>query len=215
MGDGFFTVRQNYAKQLSNVTSFNLTPGNTFAFGAEALLNVRNFFAIGTGLDFSVNNYDFNLTMLDNSEWASAMNLNTLYADNRFYSLDIPVFMRFSVDLSEERKVRWINEVGAYLSYGVGGHTNISTYRSTINPLGQLQVSHGEYKNSYFNDEQGIINEVDRTDGGFHLATGITVSRFVFKCTFHAGMRNLARNFGVLNTKLYNMSVLFKAGYQF
>lgn len=215
VGDGFFTVRQNYARQLDNVTSFTLTPGNTFAFGAEALLNVRKFFGIGTGIDLSVNNYSFNATMLDDGGNGNMANLNTIYSDNRFYSLDIPVYVRFTFDLSKNRPIRWVNEAGAYLSYGVGGHTDISTYRSSINPLGQLQVTHANYNKSYFDDNSGIINKVSHSDAGFHLATGLTFGRFMIKSVFHAGLRNLARNFGVLDTRLYNMSVVFKAGYIF
>ncbi len=215
VGDGVFTVRQNYARQLVNVTSFTLTPGNTFAIGAEALLNVRNFFGIGTGLDFAVNNYDFNATMLDDGQNGTMANLNTLYSDNRFYTIDIPIYMRFSFDLSHDRRIRWINEAGAYIRYGVGGRTDISTYRSSINPLGQLQVTYANYHNSYFDDDSGIINKICRSDAGFHLATGLTFNRFMIKGVFHAGLRNIARNFGVLDTKVHTMSMIFKAGYIF
>jgi len=213
VGDGVSTVRQNYATEIGSVASFVLTPGNVFDVGATAVLNVREFFGIGTGFDFTISNYDFNLTMLDVD--GSNGTLNTLYSDNRYYSLDIPVYLRFAFNLAEDR-VKLTSEVGAYLGLGVGGRTDTSTYRSSTNALGQSQVTHATYHNDYFDDPGGIINRIDKTDFGLHLAAGLVFRRhFALNAVFHVGMRDIARNFGVYNTTLRNMNLIFKAGYLF
>lgn len=213
VGDGVSTVRQNYASEIGSVASFVLTPGNVFDVGATAVLNVREFFGIGTGVDFTISNYDFNLTMLD-VDGANGT-LNTLYSDNRYYSLDIPVYLRFAFNIAGDR-VRWTSELGTYLGFGFGGRTNTSTYRSSTNALGQSQVTHSTYNNDYFDDNGGIINRIDKTDFGLHVAMGLVFRRhFALNAVFHVGMRDLARNFGVYNTELRNMNLIFKAGYFF
>lgn len=212
VGDGLSTVRQNYATQIGSVASFTLTPGNVFDLGATAILNVRDFFGIGTGLDFTVSNYDYNLTMIDAGEQNGT--LNTLYSDNRFYSLDIPLYLRFAFNLGT--RVRWTWELGSYINLGLGGHTDVSTYRSSTNALGQSQVTNSKFHNKYFNDDNGIINRIATTDTGLHLATGLVYKRhFTLNAVLHVGFRDLARNFGVYKTELYNLNLIFKAGYLF
>ena len=215
LGEGIYTVRQNYSKAYENVTSFKLSPGNRFAVGAEAVLHVRNFFGVGTSFDFAVNNYNFSMTRLYGANAESVANISTMYSDNRVYTIDIPVFLRFTFDLATSRNVKWINEIGAFLTRGIGGKTKITTYGALATQFGEIHMNHGKFDNPYYDNEDGIVNTIERNDAGMHIATGITVDKIEVKCTFHAGLKNIALNYGLLNTKLYTMSFELNAGYIF
>lgn len=214
IGDGLQTIRQNFASEIPDVTSFTLTPGNRFTAGATALMDIRNFFGIGTGIEIAVNNYDYTLTMLNANADGTEGSLSTIYTENHFYTLDIPVFLNFTFNLGS--RVQWATEGGIYLSFGLGGNTDNSAYLSYANPLGQSQVSHVSYTTPYYSQDKGMINRIVRTDAGLHFATGFVYDKhWTLKCVFQCGARNLARNFGVLNTSVHNMSLTVKAGYLF
>lgn len=210
-GYGIFTVQQNYASQISTVVASKLSPGSTFSVGCTALLNVHRHVAVGTSVDVSTSAYNLNMTLVDSR---SGM-LNVYSAANRLYTLDIPVFARFSLDVAGD-KVQWINESGLYCSMGLGGRSTISTYRSSTNSLGQSQVTHLTLKNDYYNDDNGLINRVVRTDVGLHFATGLMFNRcWELKGALRLGLRDVARNFGVYDTRLRNLAFTVTAGYYF
>lgn len=210
VGDGASTIIQNYSDVVPSLVEFSLAPGNTFCIGADALIPIRNFFGVGTAIDFSISNYDWNMSISD----PEAGTLNAIYSESRFYTLDFPVFLDFSFNLGS--KVRWHNEIGAYMSVGLGGTTRTRSYASFTNALGQSQVTESVYKRDYFKDPDPIINGINDLDWGLHLASGFVIARhFSIKAVIHVGARNIAQNHGVLAIKTHNLSALVKAGYIF
>ena len=210
VGEGMSTIMQNYGDAIPDVGDFTLTPGSLTALGFGAELPIRNYLAVGTGLDFAINNYYYSMTILH----PEAGTLNTLYTRNHFYNIDIPLYMSLRFNLGN--RVRWHNEIGAYISIGAGGKSKTKAYTSSTNQIGQSQVTETSYERDYFNADDPIINAVRSTDWGLHLATGIVVNRHIMlKCVMHAGVHNLAKNFGVLNVKNRTLNVVFKAGYVF
>ena len=210
VGEGASTITQNYATAIPDVADFSLTPGSMTTFGASAELPVRNFFAIGTGLDFAINNFYYSMTILHPSEGT----LNSLYTRNHFYTLEVPLYLGFRFNLGSH--VKWNSEIGGYLSFGAGGKTRTRAYTSSTNSLGQSQVTQTNYERNYFNDDNPIINGVTGTDWGLHLGTGILVNRhWSVKAVMHAGARDLAKNYGVLGISTHTLNVVFKAGYIF
>lgn len=210
IGEGAASMVQNYGTAVPHVGDFTLTPGSLTQFGASAVIPVRNFFAIGTGLNFNINNYYYSMTILH----PGAGTLNTLYTRNRFYNFDVPLFLAFRFNLGTH--VRWDNELGAYLSFGCGGHSHTRAYTSSTNDLGQSQVAETNYRVKYYNPDQALINGVTSVDWGLHLGTGILVNGHVsVKCVMHAGARDLAKNYGVLNVQNHTLNVVFSAGYVF
>ena len=153
VSDGISTIRQNYPSQIGTVGSFTLTPGNSFAVGATAVMNINNFIGIGTSLDFSINNYYYSLTLLN--ENGQTGTLTSMYTSNRYTSLDIPVYAQLSFNIGSQ--VRWVNRVGLFYSRGLGGYTDNSTYRSATNELGQSYVTHTTHNPDYLKAEAGLL----------------------------------------------------------
>lgn len=211
VGEGVSTILQNYSKQVPGVAEFNLTPGNMNTFGTSVVIPLRNFFALGTGLDFAIYNHNWSMTLLD----ASSSTLNTLYTRNHYYALEVPVSLNTRFNLGAN--ARWTNELGMYMSFAIGhGSSKTNAYASSTNSLGQSQVTETRYERRYFKDDEPIINGVTTTDYGLHVATGLELYRhFSLKAVFHVGFRNLAVNYGVLDITNRNINLAFKAGYIF
>jgi hypothetical protein len=211
IGDGVSTILQNYAKQVPGLAEFNIAPCNMNTFGASVELPFRNYLSLGTGLDFTISNYHWSMTLLD----ASSNTLNSLYTNNHFYAVNVPVFISPRFNLGEN--VMWTSEIGGYMSFAVGnGTSKTHAYASSTNSLGQSQVTEMLYERKYFKDDEPIINGVTTTDYGLHLATGMRFYKhFSLKAVFQVGVRNLAINYGVLDITNRNISLAFKAGYIF
>lgn len=210
VGDGINTITQNISTAVPDVTEFSLTPGNRFTAGLTALMPIRRFFGIGTAIDFSVNNYNWNLTTLDRDEGT----LTSLYTSNRYYTVDIPVYLQFSLNLGS--RVRWTNDLGMYISLAAGGDSKTRSYTSWTNSLGQSQVTDASFSRKYFNDDDPVIFGIKGTDTGLHIATGIVVSdHYAVKAEFRTGFTDIAKNYGVLDVHAHSMSLTFKAAYIF
>ena len=212
VSDGITTIRQNYTSQIGSVGSFTLTPGNSFAVGVSAVMNINSFIGIGTGLDFSINNYYYSLTLLNENGISGT--LTSMYSSNRYTSIDIPVYAQFSFNIGSS--VRWVNRLGIFYSRGLGGYTDNSTYRSATNELGQSFVYHSTHNTDYFNAEDGLINRIINYDYGLHVATGLSIAdHYYIGVQVNTGMKNVAKNFGVFDTKVRTLGALVKIGYVF
>lgn len=210
VGVGASSMIQNYRTVIPGLSDFTFTPGVMVSFGADVKLPIRNYLAVGTALNFNINNYFWTMTILD----PQAGTLNNLSSRHHFYDLDIPIYLDLRFNIS--RNVRWENEIGWYLSVGLGGKTRTRSYSSSTNSLGQSQVTETYYKRDYYNDKGAIVNGISSTDWGLHLATGLTVSRHLsIKAVMHAGARDVSRNFGVLNIHNHTLNASFKVGYIF
>lgn len=208
VADGMSSVIQNYDTAVPDVAAFSLTPGNLFAVGASAEVPIRNYLAIGTDFDFTVNNSHWTMTILNPGA------LNTLYTANRYYTFDIPFYASLRLNLGS--KVSWRSEFGAYISLGLDGHSNTSAYVSTTNSLGQNQITEVSYHRDYYGDKDAVIAGMRDFDWGLHTATGIVVAgHYSLKVALHLGARNIAVNYGALDVNVHNINVLFKAGYLF
>lgn len=210
VGDGMSLVSQNYASAIPSVSDFVLTPANRVMVGARAILPIRNFLAVGTAIDLAVNNYYWSMTLLERSQGT----LSTLYSRNRYTTIEVPVYLQWSFNLGD--KVKWRTKTGMYISFGVGGHTNIDETTSSTNALGQSQVTETAYRDNYFNDKDPVINTFRSTDMGVYLATGLLVcDHWVVDASLNAGVTQLARNFGVLDISGRTLNFAISLGYQF
>ena len=209
-GDGVSTVRQNYASAIPSVSDFVLTPANRVMMGARAIIPIRNFVAVGTALDFTINNYYWSMALLERLQGT----LSTLYSRNHYTTLEVPLYLQWTFNLGE--KVKWRTKTGMYISFGVGGHTKINETTSSANSLGQSQVTENFYRDKYYNAEDPVVNTFDRTDMGLYLGTGILVnSHWAVDVAMNTGFSQLARNFGVLDITGRTLNVTFTVGYQF
>lgn len=210
IGDGASTIRQNYSAQIPNVTDLILTPGNRFDVGFTAVLPLRNFFGIGTGIDFNVNNYYWSMTTLDRTSGS----MGVINARSRYYTIELPAYLQFRFNLGSS--VQWRNELGIYLDLGAGGHQVLKSLSSYTNELGQSQVTETSYRQKYYTMDDAAINGFNDLDWGMRLATSVVVRRhWSVGCVFNVGTRDVARNTGVFDVRVHNMNVTFKLGYIF
>lgn len=208
--EGLSTVLQNYGKAIAGASDFSMTPGNRLGIGVTAVMPVRNFIGIGTGIDFVTANNYWTMTLLDRNSGT----LNTIYTRNHYYSLNIPAFI--DLNFNAGSRAQWHTEAGIYVDLGLGGKNRVHSYASYTNDLGQSQVTETRFVRDYYNDKNPIVNGVAKTDWGLHLASGFTLSRhWSLMCAFQVGARQLARNRGVLDVKNRNLSLAFRAGYIF
>lgn len=210
IGVGTSSLAQNFERQIPGLSDFTFTPGVMVTFGADVKLPIRNYLAVGTGLNLNINNYFWTMTILHSQKGT----LNNLSARHHFFNADIPIYVGLRFNISDN--VLWENEIGWYFSRGLGGKTRTRSYTSSTNTLGQSQVTESFYKRDYYSDEGAIVNGINKADWGIHLGTGILIAKHLsVKGVMHAGVRNLARNFGVLDIRNHTLNVVFKAGYIF
>lgn len=207
---GASSILQNYASGIPGVSDLQVTPGCMAGLGFSARFVIRNFFAIGTGLDFMINNSRYAMSIVDNDKGL----MSTVYVRNHFYSFDIPVFASFRFDVS--RHVRWNVDLGWYMSFGAGGKMKAGGYTASTNSLGQPIVVDESYEWDYFREERPLVNGVRDVDYGPHLASGLKFyDRYMFQAVMHLSARNLAINHGVLDIYYRNINVAFQFGYCF
>lgn len=209
-GVGVSTILQNYSKQIESCADFFLTPGCQTVMGVKVELPIRKFFHVGTGLDYAISNYNWSMTVVDAQQGI----VNTLYNRNNYHAIEIPVYMSFRFTLGA--KAIWNNELGFYLSQGVSGKSKYKAYISSTNDLGQSQVTSSSYERKYYKDPDPVINGFSRTDYGFHIATGLIFrDHWSLNAVLRTGLCDMARNMGVLDINVHNLSMTFRLGYMF
>lgn len=209
-GLGVSTQVQNYASVVPGCADFHLSSGLQSVFGATAEVPLRRYIAIGTGVDFLINNNSWAMTVI-NSE---IKNVSTLYCRNTYRAFEIPVYISLRFNLGS--RITWTNEGGMYLSFGTGGRTRITSYTAAVNQLGQQQVTRTKYDHPYYNADTPIINGYERNDIGVHLSTGLQYrGRWTLKAVMRYGFKDVARNYGVLDVNIHNLAFSFRLGYSF
>lgn len=209
-GVGFGEMHTNYADVIPSLTEYQPTAGYRATGGAWAVMPLRDYLGIGTGIDLTVNNFKWNMTVL----YPSQGTLSTMYARNRYFTVELPAYLQFRFNIAD--RVRWINEIGGYWATGLGGQTQIRSYTSATNSLGQSQVTQAPYNHPFYNPQTAVLNGYRRTDWGLHASTGLLFKRrWTLKAVLRAGVPNLANNSGVLPVRARTLNLTFKIGYQF
>lgn len=209
-GIGTSTIINNYASVAESITAMKLSAGTRMVGGFSAELPIRDFLSVGTGVDFAINNYSQTMTMLDGYHGT----LGTLLTSNHYYTLEVPLYVGLRLNLGS--RVRWHNELGAYVAYGTGGSSKTTAFVSSTNSLGQTQVSEAQYDRKYYDSNDPVFCTMRRSDIGLHLATGILINHhYTVKASLHVGIRDLAKNFGVYNADAHTLAPTFMIGYTF
>lgn len=209
-GVGTSTITQNYSEQIKNCSELFLTPGCRTTFGATAGMPIRDWLSINTGVDIAINNFNYSMTIVDVSNGT----LNSIYNRSHYTTLEIPFYVQLRFNLGTN--IRWINDLGGYISNGIGGSSKYHAYVSSTNDLGQSQVTETQFSHKYFNANSPLIARTVRTDYGIHIATGMLYKRHIsLKCVLRAGFPNIAKNLDVLDISTHNISATFLIGYTF
>ncbi len=209
---GGSSITQNYMSCFSEIRELNASMGTAWGAGVKAELGLRNFLSIGTQINLIVNNNKTDLAISNDN----ATSLSNVFLENRYYYINIPVYMSFRFNLASS--IRWNVDGGIYYSYGIGGSQKQTAYTSTVNPLGQLINRITVSKPGYFNNEETFINSFRRSDIGLHIATGLT-----FNYTYTVGVRSMIgfKNIstvgesGISNPNIHNINLMLVLGYKF
>lgn len=208
IGIGLSSIIHNYGSAIPGLSDLQLSPGCKMSAGVDVRFALRTSFALGTGIDFTINNSNYAMSLVDENSGS----ISSIYMRNHFYELTVPVFI--SARLNIGRFVRWNIDGGIYISQGCGGSMKASGYTSGENSIGQPVVSHSSYRTDYFKDEESLINGVRSFDYGPHIATGLTFRRrFSLNMVLHVSARNLAINYGNMPISYRNISLVFQLGY--
>lgn len=208
IGIGLSSLIQNYSSAIPGLSDLQLSPGCKMSAGVNVRFALRSSFALGTGIDFTISNSNYAMSLVDENSGS----ISSIYMRNHFYEITVPVFI--SARLNIGRFVRWNIDGGIYLSQGCGGSMKASGYTSGENSLGQPVVSHSSYRTDYFKDEESLINGVRSFDYGPHIATGLTFRRrFSLNMVLNISARNLAINYGNMPISYRNISLVFQLGY--
>lgn len=207
---GLNSLLLNLPTAVPGVSNFMLSPGTLMRAGVNVRFNLNRSLGLGTGLEFSINNVDYSMGIIDNSTGS----ITSIFMENHFYDLQVPIYLsfRFSID----RRILWDISAGGYISQGLGGSMKANGYTSGDNSLGQPIVTHAHHEIGYFDTDRPLFNGVARTDFGPRVSTGLVYKR---QWTIHAilqiSARNLAVNHGVLDLQYRNLTLAFQFGYIF
>ncbi len=207
---GGSSVTQNYRGCFPQIQNLNVNMGYSLGVGARAVFGFRNYLGFGTELDLLLNNYNIDMAVLGSDN----MSMSAVFVDNRFYYVNIPVFMSFRFNVA--KSVRWNVDAGMYYAYGIGGTQKQRIYRADINEMEELVPQVVNIKTGYFHSRETFINSFNRGDLGVHLGTSLNFGpHLVVGCKFQIGIKNSARENGIINPNIHNYNLHGVIGYRF
>ncbi len=175
--------------------------GQGFAAGAVVDINLRNYIAIQSGLNFRSRNSSFHYLVNDANE------LTAIDGKWGGYYFEIPLLLSFRLGVAELGQLHI--DAGPYWATGFGGkchYTYFSEYAGSV-------VAE-KAKGDYFG-KNGIAN---RSDWGFKFGVGILVMQhYYIGAHYNAGARNIMRDTGdgVKKPSGHNKIWSFTVGYNF
>lgn len=207
---GFSTITQNYRKSFPQIQNLNVNAGAAVGFGARAVFGLRQYLGFGTAIDFTVNNYNIDITVLGSDK----SSMSAIFLDNRYYRVTIPVFM--SLRIQVDRIVRWNIDAGLFYSYGLAGHQKQLIYRADINEMEELVPQIINVKTDYYHSDDTFISRFNRGDIGIHLSTSLNFGKhLIVGAKMQYGLKNASQKTGVTVPRVNNIDFAGTVGYRF
>lgn len=174
---------------------------NGFSAGAVVDLNLKNYLAIESGLNFRSRNNSFHYLVDDTNQLTAV--------DGKWggYYLEIPLLLSLRLGVAELGQVHV--DAGPYWATGFGGKCHY-TYISDVTGIVDTERAKGDY----FGDK-GIAN---RSDWGFKIGLGLLVMQhYYIGASYNAGCSNVLRKDADAARKLvgHNKVWTFSIGYNF
>ncbi len=205
---GFNTsnLTTNYDEAIPNI-AWNHTqwrPG--FTIGAIVDINLRNCFAIQSGLYFKSRNSDYHYLINDYS-------LEAVDGHWGAYYFEIPVLLSFRLGVAEMAQAQI--DLGPYFATGFGGKCDYTLYRTEINNLiGEPEVVPYDHKSDYFGDK-GFAK---RFDWGLKFGLGFLVMQhYYIGAHYNFSCKNILKDVPDATRKVkgHNKAWTFTLGYNF
>ncbi len=172
-----------------------------FSAGAVVDLNIRNFLAIESGINFRSRNNSFHYLFNDNNALAAI--------DGKWgaYYFEIPLLLSLRLGVAELGQLHI--DAGPYWATGFGGKCHYTYFREDFGTVASEKVN-GDYFGT-----KGIAN---RSDWGFKFGFGILVMQhYYIGAHYNAGCSNVLKNDGegVKKPVGHNKLWSFTLGYNF
>lgn len=207
---GAFGVTQDYMSRFPEIQNVNVDMGASFGLGARAVFGLKEYLGLGTAIDFTLNDYDVDMSVVSMSSPA----VSTISLDNRAYYVNLPVFASFRFNVG--RSIRWCVDAGFYYAYGIGGRQKQQIIRTEITPSGQQTEQKVYISTDYFHSRDSFINGFNRGDFGLHLATYFNLGpHLIVGARYQIGAKNAARKIGIVNPSIHNQFFHAVIGYRF
>lgn len=203
-------VTQNYKSCYPQITDLNNSMGFAWGIGFGAKFNFSSFIGLGTEFNYLRNAGKMDLAVTSDA----ATNVSNVFIENKYRTIDIPVFMSFNFNLA--RNVKWNVDGGVYFDFGTSGTQKATLYNVKVNELGELMMTRTTVKSDYYDDNDAFINSYRNFDMGLHIATGLTfMNKISVGVRSHFGFRNVAHSNGIVKPNAHNIGLFATAGYHF
>lgn len=202
---------QDYRDHVPSISDISTSTGCGWGVGATAQFVIRDFFALGTSLDFVAHNSDYSMVLIDADRMGTQ---NSVFVSNQSFSATVPVFASFRFNLADN--VRWNVDAGCYFSLGLGGSQKADTYTTSMNELGQVVTKYQYYKWDFFNEKRPLIHAIDDFDFGLLIGTGLLIhDHYKVGIEARISTKNATTDEGVIHPNVRNHLFAMKLGYQF
>lgn len=209
VGASVFT--QDYRDHVPSISEISTSAGCGWGLGATVQFAFKDFFALGTSLDFVAHNSGYSMVLIDADGRGTQ---NSVFVSNQGFSATVPVYVSFRFNLAD--RVRWNVDVGNYFSLGLGGSQKADTYTTTLNELGQVVTKYQRYEWDYFNEKRPLIHAIDDFDYGVLIGTGLLIhDHYKVGIEARISAKNATTDEGVIHPSVRNHLFAMKLGYQF
>lgn len=202
---------QDYHDHVPVIANVSTSPGCGWGVGASVQFAFKDFFALGTSLDFMANNNGYSMVLVDAGSQDAQ---SSVFVSNQSYSARVPVYASVRFNVSD--RVRWNVDAGCYFGLGLWGSQEADTYTTSMNALGQIVTKYQHYKWDYYNERQPLIHGIDDFDFGLYFGTGLLIYDH-YKVGFEAQVstKNATTDEGVIHPNVRNHLFAVKLGYKF
>lgn len=179
--------------------------------GVVADVNMRKFLALEVGFFYERHGYDAAMM----AATAEEDYMGSQFTRVRYSIFNVPIMLSWRFNILAQ--AYWSVDVGAYLSYGIGGNKTADSYIAFGEDEGQLVFDHNIDKQKYFNADPKDFLAVNRFDTGIRLGTGLTFfNHYTIGVYYQRSVKNNAKNYeGGADYRLRNCSWSVNLGYNF
>lgn len=180
--------------------------GQGFSAGLAVDINIRNFFAISSGLNLRARNNTFRYLLIDND------GLEAVEGHWGGNYLEIPLLASLRLGVPELGQCHI--DLGPYFATGFGGKVKHTIYSADDAGLIYYGLHTSRGKGDYFGDK-GMVG---RYDWGIRMGVGLLVfQHYYIGAHYNAGCRNVLKDVdgATGRAKGHNKSWTFTVGYNF
>ena len=206
LGFNSANLATNYDKVFPSITWNHTQWRQGLSMGAIIDLNIRNFFAIQSGIYYKSVGNVYHYLINRNEELVA---IDGKWRGNYF---EVPVLASFRLGVPELAQLQF--DLGPYFATGFGGKVKYDIYENTEDVPSQPQINRHKVKADYFGDH-GMVH---RFDWGVKFGGGLLVlQHYYIGAHYSYSCRNVLKDIdgGAKRPKGHNKLWTFTFGYNF